>query len=54
VRLLDRGGLGELSRSDRPPTVDKFLAVQRFLENPQVVDAVSRRLTAHPPEKSKD
>ena len=45
VRLLDRGGLRELSHSAKPPTVDEFLRIQRFLENPDVIAAVSRRLS---------
>jgi len=44
LRLLDRGGLRELVRSEQPPTVTEFLTIQRFLENPQVVEAVSRHL----------
>ena len=46
VRLLDRGGVRELSTSASPPTVDEFLSVQRFLKNPAVIDAVSRQLRA--------
>ena len=46
VRLLDRGGVRELSDSARPPTVDEFLRVQRFLKNPEVIEAVSRQLRA--------
>ena len=45
VRLLDRGGVRELSHSARPPTVDEFLRIQRFLKNPEVIEAVSRRLS---------
>jgi hypothetical protein len=44
MRLLDRGGVRELSRSEKGPTVDEFLTVQRFLESRQVVQAVSHRL----------
>jgi hypothetical protein len=44
IRLLDRGGVRELSRSAKPPTVHEFLIGQRFLDNPEVVQAVSRRL----------
>ena len=46
VRLLDRGGVRELSDSARPPTVDEFLSVQRFLNSPEVIEAVTRRLSA--------
>ena len=44
IRLLDRGGLRALSRSEKAPTLDEFLVAQRFLENPEVVQAVARRL----------
>jgi hypothetical protein len=44
IRLLDRGEVPELSRSEKPPTVDQFLTDQKFLQNPQVVQSVSRRL----------
>jgi hypothetical protein len=46
IRLLDRGCVRELSRSEKPPSVDEFLAVQRFLDNHQVIHAVSSRLNA--------
>jgi hypothetical protein len=46
MRLLDRGGVRELSRTEKAPTVDEFLTVQRFLESRQVVQAVSRRLNS--------
>jgi len=47
IRLLDRGGLRQLSAGQKPTTVEQFLATQRFLENPQLVRAVSRRLNVH-------
>ena len=46
VRLLDRGGVRELSDSARPPTVDEFLSVQRFLNSPEVIESVTQRLRA--------
>ena len=45
VRLLDRGGVRELAQSAKPPTVDEFLRIQRFLKNPELIEAVSRRLS---------
>ena len=45
VRLLDRGGVRELSNSAKPPTVDEFMRIQRFLTNPEVIEAVSKRLS---------
>ena len=48
VRLLNRGGMRELSRSEKPPPVSDFLTAQRFVENPQVVQAVLRRLNENP------
>lgn len=44
IRLLDRGGMRQISRCEKAPTVDEFLAVQQFLQNSQLVHAVSRRL----------
>jgi len=44
VRLLDRGGVRELATCQKPPTVEEFLNGQRFLQSPQVVQALSRRL----------
>jgi hypothetical protein len=44
MRLLDRGGIKELVRAEQAPTVSAFMAVQRFLDNPHLLDAVSRRL----------
>jgi len=44
VRLLDRGGVRELAKREKPPTVEAFLSGQRFLRNPEVVQALSRRL----------
>jgi hypothetical protein len=44
VRLLNRGGVEQLWRSERLPTIDEFLQRQRFLENADIVEAVSRRL----------
>jgi hypothetical protein len=46
VRLLDRGGVRELSSTGQPPTIGQFLTTQRFLDNPQVIEAVSERLAA--------
>jgi hypothetical protein len=48
VRLLDRGGVRELAKCHKPPTVEEFLRGQRFLQNPQVVQALSRRLKPGP------
>jgi hypothetical protein len=45
VRLLDRGGVRELSNSAQAPTVAEFLKAQRFLKSPEVIAAVSRRLS---------
>jgi len=45
LKLLDRGGVRELCR-EAPPTVDDFLLRQRFLDNQQVLQAVTRRLEA--------
>jgi hypothetical protein len=45
IKLLERGGLRELSR-EKPPTVERFVADQRFLRNQQVLHAVSRHLNA--------
>ena len=45
VRLLDRGGVRELAHTTTPPTVDEFLRSQRFLNNPGVIEEVSRRLS---------
>ena len=44
VRLLDRGRLRDLSRADQAPALHTFLTVQRFVHNPHVIEAVSRRL----------
>ena len=44
IRLLDRGGVRQLWRSEKAPALDEFLTVQRFLKNPEIVGAVSRRL----------
>ena len=44
IRLLDRGGLRDLSGADQAPAVHTFLTVQRFVHNPHVIEAVSRRL----------
>jgi hypothetical protein len=44
IRLLDRGGLRDLSRADQAPAVHTYLTVQRFVHNPHVIEAVSRRL----------
>ena len=49
ARLLDRGGVRELSDSAKAPTVTEFLKAQRFLKNPEVIEAVSRRLTEEDP-----
>lgn len=43
LNLLDRGGVRELLREQRPAVAD-FLSVQRFLTDPQVLHAVTRRL----------
>jgi len=45
VRLLDRGGVRDLSHTAKPPTVEEFLRLQRFLNNPEVIGAVLRRLS---------
>jgi hypothetical protein len=45
LKLLDRGGVRELYRR-APPTVDDSLLRQRFLDNQQVFQAVTRRLKA--------
>lgn len=47
-QLLDRGGVRQLYREEAPGVAD-FLAAQRFIENEQVLEAVSRRLNASPP-----
>jgi hypothetical protein len=44
IRLLERGGLRDLSRADQAPALHTFLTVQRFVRNPHVIEAVSRRL----------
>ncbi|MEP7309058.1 MAG: hypothetical protein ABJA98_26435 [Acidobacteriota bacterium] len=44
VRLLERGGMRELAKCQKPPTVEEFLSGQRFLQNPHVVQALSLRL----------
>lgn len=46
-KLLDRGGVRELCRGESP-TIDEFLGRQRFLENPQLLQAVTSRLKASP------
>ena len=45
LKLLDRGGVRELCRA-KSPTVHEFVALQKFLKNQQVLQAVSRRLSA--------
>jgi hypothetical protein len=35
IRLLDRGGVRELSRSEKAPTIDEFMTVQRFQKTPR-------------------
>ena len=45
LKLLDRGGVRELSRT-KPPTVDEFILRQHFLNNHEVLQAVTRRLNA--------
>ena len=45
LKLLDRGGVRELCRK-KPPTIDQFILRQHFLNNPQVLQAVTRRLKA--------
>jgi hypothetical protein len=47
-RLLIRGDLVQFRRSTRSPTLDEFMTRQRFLENPALLEAVSRRLRHHP------
>ena len=42
LNLLDRGGVRELCREK--PTVEDFVFRQRFLENRQVLQAVTRQL----------
>src|SRR5262249_36667778 len=44
ARLLDRGGVRDRLLGAEPPTVGEFLTIQRFLTNPEVTQAVSRRL----------
>jgi hypothetical protein len=44
IRLLDRGGVGEISRSGKAPTVTEYLKRQRYIDNPELVQAVSRHL----------
>jgi hypothetical protein len=44
IRLLDRGAVRQLWRSERAPALEEFLTAQRFLQNPEIVGAVSRRL----------
>lgn len=45
IKLLDRGDVHELCR-EAPPTVEDFLLRQRFLDNQQVLQAVTRQLAA--------
>jgi hypothetical protein len=45
LKLLDRGGVRELCR-EKPPTVDEFMLRQHFLDNQDVLQAVTRRLNA--------
>jgi hypothetical protein len=43
-RLLDRGRLRRFLQRTDPPSVDEFLAAQRFVEHADLVHAVSKRL----------
>ena len=44
VRLLQRGGMVPILDRTEPPSVDEFLKLQRFVENADLVRAVSHRL----------
>src|SRR5262249_8465696 len=43
-RLLDRGGVRQLLSSTHPPSIDEFVAAQRFVERADVLRAVLKRL----------
>lgn len=45
-QLLDRGDVREMCRGEAPSTTE-FVSRQRYLDNPQVLEAVSRRLNVH-------
>ena len=45
LKLLERGGVPELCRK-KPPTVSEFILRQHFLDNDQVLQAVTHRLHA--------
>jgi len=44
--LLDRGGVRALLTRTTPPSIAEFMAMQSFIERPDVVRAVEQRLAA--------
>jgi hypothetical protein len=45
-RLLDRGAVRHFLAHTSAPSIDEFLAMQRFIERTDVLDAVAKRLAA--------
>jgi hypothetical protein len=45
-RLLDRGAVRHLLAHTSAPSIDEFLAMQRFIERTDVLEAVAKRLAA--------
>jgi hypothetical protein len=43
-RLLNRGAVRHFLAHTSAPSIDEFLAMQRFIERPDVLDAVAKRL----------